>query len=100
MPPTATSDDLSEASNEIEQYIKSNSIMIFSKSYCPFCNKVKQMFSDKGLSFKSIELDEMGQQGVSIQAALLQKTGQKTVPSVFFNSKHIGKINRSISTRV
>jgi len=90
MPPTATSDDLTEASKEIEQYITSNSIMIFSKSYCPFCNKVKQMFGDKGLSFKSIELDEMGQQGVNIQAALLQKTGQKTVPSVFFNSKHIG----------
>ena len=91
MPPTATSDDLTEASNEIEQYIKANSIMIFSKSYCPFCNKVKQMFNDKGLAFKAIELDEMGQQGVSIQAALLEKTGQKTVPSVFFNSKHIGK---------
>lgn len=90
MPPTATSDDLTEASNEIEQYIKANSIMIFSKSYCPFCNKVKQMFTDKGLTFKSVELDEMGQQGVNIQAALLQKTGQKTVPSVFFNSKHIG----------
>ena len=96
MPPTATSDDLTEASNEIEQYITSNSIMIFSKSYCPFCNKVKQMFSDKGLSFKSIELDEMGQQGVNIQAALLQKTGQKTVPSVFFNSKHIGMLKMSI----
>ena len=92
MPPTATSDDLTEASNEIEQYIKANSIMIFSKSYCPFCNKVKQMFNDKGLSFKAIELDEMGQQGVSIQAALLEKTGQKTVPSVFFNSKHIGRL--------
>ena len=94
MPPTATSDDLTEASKEIEQYITSNSIMVFSKSYCPFCNKVKQMFGDKGLSFKSIELDEMGQQGVNIQAALLQKTGQKTVPSVFFNSKHIGMLKR------
>ena len=90
MPPTATSDGLTEASNEIEQYIKANSIMIFSKSYCPFCNKVKDMFTSKGLTFKSIELDEMGQQGANIQAALLQKTGQKTVPSVFFNSKHIG----------
>ena len=50
------------------------------------------MFTDKGLSFKAIELDEMGQQGVSIQAALLEKTGQKTVPSVFFNSKHIGRL--------
>jgi len=90
MPPTPVLGDLAEASDAMEQNIKSNTIMIFSKSYCPFCNKVKQMFKDKGLSFKAIELDQMGQIGINVQAALLQKTGQKTVPSVFFDGKHIG----------
>ena len=91
MPPVAN-EDLGEASNLVEQNIKSNQIMIFSKSYCPFCNKVKQMFNDKGLAFTALELDTMGQLGANIQAALLQKTGQKTVPSVFFDGKHIGNI--------
>ena len=91
MAPTTVSGELAEALDVVEQNIKSSAIMIFSKSYCPFCNKVKQMFKDKGLEFKAIELDEMGQIGINIQAALLQKTGQKTVPSVFLDGKHIGK---------
>ena len=90
MAPTTVSGELAEALDVVEQNIKSSAIMIFSKSYCPFCNKVKQMFKDKGLEFKAIELDEMGQIGINIQAALLQKTGQKTVPSVFLDGKHIG----------
>lgn len=90
MPPTATTEGLTEASNVVEQNIKTNAIMIFSKSYCPFCNKVKQMFKDKNLAYVAIELDQMGELGVNVQAALLEKTGQKTVPSVFLDGKHIG----------
>lgn len=93
MPPTATTEGLTEASNVVEQNIKTNAIMIFSKSYCPFCNKVKQMFKDKNLAYVAIELDQMGELGVNVQAALLEKTGQKTVPSVFLDGKHIGKQN-------
>ena len=91
MPPTGAAEDLTEALKVADQNIKDNAIMIFSKSYCPFCKKVKQMFQDKGLAFVALELDQMGQLGVNIQAALLEKTGQKTVPSVFLNGKHIGK---------
>ena len=90
MPPTSTTEDLTEAFNFVDQNIKENAIMIFSKSYCPFCIKVKKVFEDNGLAFKALELDQMGQLGVTIQAALLEKTGQKTVPSVFNNGKHIG----------
>lgn len=32
----------------------------------------------------------MGEQGTAIQAYLLQKTGQRTVPNVFIGQKHIG----------
>ena len=91
MPPTTTADDLTEALNVVQQNVSTNAIMVFSKSYCPFCNKVKNLFEERGLAYKALELDQMGQLGENIQATLLQKTGQKTVPSVFVDGNHIGK---------
>ena len=91
MPPTTAAEDLTEALNVVEQNVSTNAIMVFSKSYCPFCNKVKNLFKENGLAYKALELDLMGQLGVNIQATLLQKTGQKTVPSVFLDGSHIGK---------
>jgi len=36
-----------------------------------------------------LELDER-EDGDAIQAYLLEKTGQRTVPNVFINEKHVG----------
>jgi thiol-disulfide isomerase/thioredoxin len=36
-------------------------VVVFSKSYCPFCTKVKQLFTKLGASFKAIELDVEGE---------------------------------------
>lgn len=36
--------------------------------------------------------------GADIQDALLQKTGQKTVPNVFVNGKHLGGCDKTIES--
>uniref|UniRef100_A0A8D9BPN9 Thioredoxin reductase 3 n=2 Tax=Cacopsylla melanoneura TaxID=428564 RepID=A0A8D9BPN9_9HEMI len=74
----------------VNSEITNNMIMIFSKSYCPFCTKVKDKFNSAGLKFKAVELDLLSDQGVQIQNELFDKTGQKTVPNIFINGKHIG----------
>merc|ERR1712071_709488 len=66
-----------------------NSVMIFSKSYCPYCTKVKQLFQGLGVNFTAVEFDRIAD-GSEIQAALKQITGGTTVPRVFINSEHIG----------
>jgi len=63
--------------------------MIFSKSYCPYCQRTKQLFEDTGKPFKVLELD-LDPIGSEYQAALQQLTGQRTVPNVFIAGKHIG----------
>jgi len=73
----------------VNQLIKDNKVMIFSKSYCPFCNKVKAIFDSIKVEYKSIELDLEGN-GEDIQATLIEQTNQKTVPNVFINGKHLG----------
>ncbi|KAL0341505.1 UNVERIFIED_CONTAM: Glutaredoxin [Sesamum calycinum] len=59
------------------------------KTYCGYCNKVKQLFSQLKVTYKVIELDEESD-GDEVQTALAEWTGQRTVPNVFINGKHIG----------
>lgn len=73
----------------VDQLIKENNVMIFSKSYCPFCHKVKDIFKGINAPYKAYELD-LEENGAAIQDALLAKTSQKTVPNVFINGKHLG----------
>lgn len=34
--------------------------MVFSKSYCPYCNASKKTLKDLGAKFYALELDEIG----------------------------------------
>lgn len=79
------------AAQLVDSTIAENAVAIFSKSYCPFCTKVKEYFKDKKIAFKALELDTMGNLGSEIQALLLERTGQSTVPSVWVNGKFIGE---------
>ena len=63
--------------------------MVFSKAYCPFCTSTKQLLSSMDIDAKVIELDEI-ENGAEIQAALLDISGQRTVPNVFVKGKHLG----------
>jgi len=67
----------------------SNRVVIFSKSTCPYCTKAKDDLSGAGIIPVVIELDER-QDGDEIQNALMERTGQKSVPSVWVCGRHIG----------
>ncbi|XP_002734086.1 thioredoxin reductase 1, cytoplasmic-like [Saccoglossus kowalevskii] len=73
----------------IQQYIADNKVMIFSKSTCPFCKRVKDLFSSLKVEYTAIELDQIAN-GKDLQDGLFEMTGQRTVPNVFINSNHIG----------
>jgi len=87
MPPIVNGDDPSAL---VAQHIKDNSVMVFSKTTCPFCLKLKSTFKQNRIDFTAVELDTMGPMGSDMQKALLDLSGQKTVPNVFVNGKHIG----------
>ncbi|KAF1796058.1 thioredoxin-like protein [Mucor lusitanicus] len=72
-----------------EEAIQNNKVIVFSKSYCPYCKKAKALLSSLDIEFATIELD-LHPQGEAIQAYLLEKTGQRTVPNVFVNKTHVG----------
>ena len=70
--------------------VGNHDVVVFSKTYCPYCTATKTLFDKiSGVDARVIELDQRGD-GADIQAALLEKTGQRTVPSVFVKGEHIG----------
>lgn len=84
-----TKEELEMALNKAKEIVSSFPVVVFSKTYCGYCTRVKQLLTQLGANFKLIELDDESD-GDDIQAALLQWTGQRTVPNVFIGGKHIG----------
>ncbi|KAM5531335.1 hypothetical protein V8D89_014980 [Ganoderma adspersum] len=75
----------------VENSISENKIVVFSKTWCPYCKRAKNLLTSKfpEAQTKILELDEL-QEGDAIQDYLREKTGQRTVPNVFINQKHVG----------
>ncbi|KAJ8623041.1 hypothetical protein MRB53_031570 [Persea americana] len=69
--------------------VSANPVMVFSKTYCGYCSRVKKLLSDLGANYKVIELD-VESDGDAIQSALIEWTGQRTVPNVFIGGNHVG----------
>ncbi|KAK3806624.1 MAG: glutaredoxin [Benniella sp.] len=80
----------------IRTSITQNPVMIFSKSYCPYCLRVKDLFQDLDLKYTALELDEHDQ-GTEIQQALKVVSGQSTVPNVFVKGHHVGGCDATIA---
>ena len=66
-----------------------NGVVVFSKTWCPYCVNAKDDLSSIGVAPIVVELDKRPD-GEVIQAALLRMTGQRTVPSAWANGVHIG----------
>ncbi|XP_004501914.1 glutaredoxin [Cicer arietinum] len=82
-------EEIEMALNKAKNLAASSPVFVFSKTYCGYCKRVKDLFKQLGASYKVIELDTESDGG-EIQAALAEWTGQRTVPNVFIGGKHIG----------
>lgn len=82
---------------KVQELIKSHTVMVFSKTTCPFCDQIKELFKERQIQAQFLELDTLGEEGTAIQEALLEISGQKTVPNVFINGKHLGGCSDTLS---
>merc|ERR1712087_333977 len=73
----------------VQAEIAAHEVVVFSKSYCPFCKKTKALFDDLEVDYTAYELNQMDD-GADIQSALLDLTGQNTVPNVYIKGQHVG----------
>ena len=87
--PSSTSICMSSPMEFAKSEIAANDVVVFSKSSCPFCKRTKALFDGKKIEYKAIELNQIDN-GQEIQDALLELTGQRTVPNVFIKGEHLG----------
>ncbi|KAH7280855.1 hypothetical protein KP509_36G017100 [Ceratopteris richardii] len=80
---------LADLENLIKSKNSENAVVIYSKSWCPYCLRVKDLFKQVRVKPLIIELDAL-EDGQEVQDALQRITGQSTVPNVFIGGKHVG----------
>uniref|UniRef100_A0A7S0C8J3 Glutaredoxin domain-containing protein n=1 Tax=Proboscia inermis TaxID=420281 RepID=A0A7S0C8J3_9STRA len=85
----STSLSMSTPTEFVKTEIASAKVVIFSKPFCPFCKKTKKLLDSKSIEYKAIEITELDN-GDEVQDALLEISGQRTVPNVFINGEHLG----------
>jgi len=89
---SSSSSGLYMASSPMEKaksLIGAHDVMIFSKTYCPYCTRAKDAIQKLGIKAEVLELD-VAADGDAVQQALLELTKQRTVPNIFIKGKHLG----------
>jgi glutaredoxin 3 len=85
---------------EIDALIESNEVVVFSKSYCPYCRQAKMALrSISGLDFVVVEMDDGQHDGWQARIAELAKSkavpeaarnNTMSVPQIFIKQLYIG----------
>eukprot|EP00879_Flechtneria_rotunda_P004852 GHRR01005126.1.p1 GENE.GHRR01005126.1~~GHRR01005126.1.p1 ORF type:complete len:150 (+),score=26.97 GHRR01005126.1:141-590(+) len=75
--------------DDIKKTVADNKVVVYSKTYCPYCAEAKGLFQQLSVPAKVIELDQVNG-GADIQLSLQEITGRRTVPQVFVGGKHVG----------
>jgi glutaredoxin 3 len=67
--------------------IKRPKIEIYTKTFCSFCWRAKELLESKGVDFVEISVDRGGsERDMMIQRA----NGRTTVPQIFIRDEHVG----------
>lgn len=61
-------------------------IEIYSKNYCPFCQRAIALLNIKGTNYKVIDITEDKQ----LEREMQKRSGRSSVPQIFIGSQLIG----------
>lgn len=62
-------------------------VVMYSTTYCPYCDRARALLKRKGVEVREIKVDEDPAQ----RTVMLQKSGgRRTVPQIFIGERHIG----------
>jgi glutaredoxin 3 len=67
--------------------ISNKKVIIYTKSYCPYCIKAKQLLKNKNITVTELDITN---NEILIEEMLLKSFGRKTVPQIFIDDFHVG----------
>lgn len=61
-------------------------VTIYTKDYCPYCDRAKEYLSSRGIAFEEIDVTRDPQ----AYAQLRERTHHMTVPQIFIGEQFVG----------
>jgi len=61
-------------------------IVMYSKSWCPYCQRARALLQAKGMQFEEIDIEEQPEK----RAEMITRSGRSTVPQIFIDERHVG----------
>lgn len=62
-------------------------VLMYCTAVCPYCVRAEQLLRRKGVrEIEKIRVDLQPE----LRAAMMEKTGRRTVPQIYIGSKHVG----------
>jgi glutaredoxin 3 len=61
-------------------------IEMYATSWCPYCERARQLLRGKGAAFEEISLEAHPER----RAEMVERSGRRTVPQIFVGGQHIG----------
>ena len=62
-------------------------VEIYTKAFCPYCWRAKQLLESKGVEYREISVDRGGEVR---EQMIVRANGRTTVPQIFIREHHVG----------
>jgi glutaredoxin 3 len=62
-------------------------VEIYTKTFCPYCWRAKQLLESKGVEYREISVDYGGELR---EQMIVRANGRTTVPQIFIREHHVG----------
>ena len=61
-------------------------ITMYTKSWCPYCDRAKRLLREKGQTWTEIDIEESPQR----REEMVRRAGRTTVPQIWIGERHVG----------
>jgi thioredoxin reductase (NADPH) len=61
-------------------------IVMYTKSWCPYCDRAKSLLREKGQSWSEIDIEQQPER----RDEMIRRSSRSTVPQIFIGDRHVG----------